>query len=142
MDFFQMTAVLGVGCVITLISISLWRFHKTDWRVLTAAAVVPAVTMGVSFLLPWLMLNRNAKAAIAITVETAMQNLPTAIAFVVISYQGPVLGEIFPPLIFAGVSGVLESVALLIVYRIMKLVKRKMKMRMTHPRVQMQEMSA
>ncbi len=105
---------------------ALWRFHKTDWRVLTAAAVVPAVTLVVSFLFPWLVLKRDDKAAKAITVETAMQNSPTAIAFVVISYKGPVLGEIFPPLIFAGVSGVIESVVVLIVYRIVKLrIERK-----------------
>ncbi len=108
-------------CVIAVISLALWRFHKTDWRVLTASAVVPAVTMVVSFLFPWLLLKRNVKAAIAITVETALQNLPTAVAFIVISYKGPVLGEIFPPLIFLCISGIIEALVLLIVYRIVKL---------------------
>ncbi len=124
--YFQITGVPGVGCAIAVISVGLWRFHKTDWRVLTASAVVPAVTLAVSFLFPWLVLKRNVKAAKAITVETAMQNSPTAIAFVLISYKGPVLSEIFPPLIFAGVSGVIESVIVLIVYRIVKLrIERK-----------------
>ncbi len=107
-------------CVIAVLSISLWRFHKTDWRVITASAVVPGVAMAVSFLLPWLVLKRNIRASKAIAVETAMQNLPTAIAFVVISYKGPVLGEIFPPLFFAGALGSFECILLLIVYRIVK----------------------
>ena len=118
--YFQIAGVLGVCCVIILTSLALWRFHKTaDWRVLAAAAVVTAVTMVVSFLLPWLVLKRNIKAAKAITVETAMQNIPTAIAFVVVSYTGPVLGEILPSLIFAGLGG-FECVLALILYRILQ----------------------
>ncbi len=112
-------------CVIIVASLALWRFHKTaDWRVLAAAAVVTTVAMAASFLLPWLVLKRNLKAAKAITVETAMQNTPTAIAFVVISFEGPVLGEILSSLVVAGFPGLPLFTLFLIIYRILKLRNR------------------
>ncbi len=107
-------------CVIFTLSLALWRFHKTDWKVLIASAVFPAVTMTVSFLLPWLVLKGNVKAAKAITVETSIQNLPTAVALIVTSYKGGVLAEMFPPLFFASVLGGVESILVLIIYRIVK----------------------
>ncbi len=77
--------------------------------------------MIVAFLLAWLILKKNTKIAKAISFETATQNPPTAVAFLLISYKGQVFAEMFPPLLFSGLFGIFEAVAVLVFYRLAKL---------------------
>lgn len=100
--------MLGVCSAVIVISLTLWRFRRADWKVFAVSAVVPVAVMSISFLLAWVILKRNAQIAKTIMMETAIQNFPTAIAFVAISYQGPVLGEVFPPVVFRGLFPLLK----------------------------------
>ncbi len=68
-----------------------------------------------------MILKKNTKAAKAVSFETGFQNVPTAFAFLMISYKGPVVGEMVPPLIFAGLFGFFELIVVVIVYRLAKL---------------------
>ncbi len=118
---FQVTAAVGLTLSVIGISISLWLHHHVAWEVLSATALIQAVVIPLSFLLAWVILKKNTKAAKAISFETSFQNVPTAFAFLMISYRGPMVAEMLPPLIFAGFSGLMEEVIVVIVYRLARL---------------------
>ena len=122
---FQITAALGLVCAAGTVSIFLWLYHDVDWKVLTVCVTIPALAMIVSFLIPWLVLARNTAVAKAICFEAGMQNVPTAIAFVLVSFSGPVLGEIIPPLFFTGLFGLFDEVAVVGLFRVVKLARNR-----------------
>ena len=103
------------------ISVLLWKNHEVTWKVLTVSAVIPALAMIVAFLLAWFILKKNTKIAKAISFETGKQNLPTATAFLLISYRGEAFAEMFPPLVFCGLFGTFEIIAVVLIYRLAKL---------------------
>ncbi len=123
----QVTAVLGLSLTAISVTLAIWQHHQVTWQIMTVSTLIPAITMTLSYLLAWLLLKRNTKVAKAISFETAIQNTPTAFAFLMISYRGRVLGEMVAPLMFSGLFGLFEEIIIVTVYRLVKLASFKKK---------------
>ncbi len=121
MFYLQVAAALGLTLAVISVSILLWLHHQVTWEVIATTAIIPTIATPVSFVLAWVILKKNIKAAKAISFETAIQNAPTAFAFLVISYREPVVGEMAPPLIIAGLFGLFVEIIAVIVYQLAKL---------------------
>ncbi len=101
------------------------QYSDFDKMMLAASAVVPAVAAALAYLISWLAMKRSHKLAKTIAFETINQNTSTAVAFVTISYSGPLLGELLPAAAFSGLFAICWTCLAIIVHRLVILVKSK-----------------
>ncbi len=101
------------------------QYSDFDGMMLAASAVVPAVATALAYLITWLAMKRSHKLAKTIAFETINQNTGTAIAFVAVSYSGPVLGVLLPAAVFSGLFSFCWTVVAVIIYRLVVLRKAK-----------------
>ncbi len=101
------------------------QYSDFDEMMLAASAVVPAVATALAYLITWLAMKRSHKLAKTIAFETINQNTATAIAFVTISYSGPLLEVLLPAASFSGLFMICWTALWIIVYRLTVLRKSK-----------------
>ncbi len=85
---------------------------------LAASAVVPAVAAALAYLISWLTMKKSHTLAKTIAFETINQNTSTAVAFVTISYSGPLLGVLLPAAAFSGLFAMCWTCLGIMVYRL------------------------
>ncbi len=101
------------------------QYSDFDKMMLAASAVVPAVAAALAYLITWLAMKRSHKLAKTIAFETINQNTSTAIAFVTISYSGPLLGVLLPAAAFSGLFAICWTCLGMMAYRLAILIKPK-----------------
>ncbi len=94
------------------------QYSGFDGMMLTASAVVPPVAAALAYIITWLSTQKSHKLAKTIAFETINQNTSTAIAFVTISYSGPLLGVLLPAAAFSGLFAICWTCMGIIVYRL------------------------